>query len=211
MFNKELTNWGLMFFSVPWLKLFKPVVFVMALLPMALLVDGAINNTLGANPTETMTRTTGDWALYFLLITLSITPLRQLLGQGWLIRYRRMLGLFVYFYACLHLLTYVWFDQFFNVSEIAKDIVKRPFITIGFLMFLLLTPLALTSTKGMVRRLKQKWQKLHQLIYLISMLAVLHYFMMTRADYKQPLILALILSFLLGYRFWKRTFRVKNP
>ena len=200
-----------MSFSVPWLKLFKPVVFVMALLPMALLVDGAINDTLGANPTETMTRTTGDWALYFLLMTLAITPLRQLSGQGWLIRYRRMLGLFVYFYACLHLLTYVWFDQFFNVSEIAKDIVKRPFITIGFLVFLLLTPLALTSTKAMVRRLKQKWQKLHQLIYPISMLAVLHYFMMTRADYKQPLILALILSFLLGYRFWKRTFQVKNP
>ncbi|MFW2373180.1 MAG: sulfite oxidase heme-binding subunit YedZ [Gammaproteobacteria bacterium] len=192
-----------MSYSIPWLKLFKPVVFVLALLPMALLVEGAINNTLGANPTETMTRTTGDWALYFLLMTLAVTPLRQLLGQGWLIRYRRMLGLFVFFYASVHFLTYVWFDQFFNVSEIVADIIKRPFITVGFLCLLLLLPLALTSTRKMVQRLKKNWKRLHQLVYVISLLAVLHYFMMTRADYLQPIIVLCILLILLAYRGFK--------
>lgn len=192
-----------MSYSVPWLKLLKPVVFVLALLPMALLVSGAINNTLGANPTETMTRTTGDWALYFLLMTLAVTPLRQLTGQGWLIRIRRMLGLFVFFYACVHFLTYVWFDQFFNVSEIIADIIKRPFITIGFVCLLLLVPLAMTSTNKMMQRLKKNWKRLHKLVYVISPLAVLHYFMMTRADYLQPIIVLSILLVLLAYRLIK--------
>ena len=192
-----------MSYSIPWLKLLKPVVFICALMPLFFLVAGAINNTLGANPTEAMTRTTGDWALYFLLMTLAVTPLRQLLGQGWLIRYRRMLGLFVFFYACVHFLTYVWFDQFFNVSEIVSDIIKRPFITVGFLCLLLLLPLALTSSNKMVRRLKKNWKRLHQLVYVISLLAVLHYFMMTRADYLQPIIVLCILLLLLAYRLFK--------
>lgn len=187
-------------YSVSWLKLLKPVVFISALIPLISLVSGAINNTLGANPTETMTRTTGDWALYFLLMTLAITPLRKLTGYGWLIRYRRMLGLFVFFYACTHFLTYIWFDQFFNVSEIVADIIKRPFITVGFICLMLLLPLAITSSNKMVQRLKKNWKRLHQLIYPVSMLAVLHYFMMTRADYLQPTIMLSILLVLLGYR-----------
>ena len=192
-----------MSYSVPWLKLLKPVIFICALIPLFSLVSGAINNTLGANPTETMTRTTGDWALYFLLMTLAITPLRQLTGQGWLIRIRRMLGLYVFFYACMHFLTYIWFDQFFNVSEIVADIIKRPFITIGFVCLMLLLPLAITSTNKMVQRLKKNWKRLHQLIYVISPLAVLHYFMMTRADYLQPIIMLSILLVLLAYRLIK--------
>jgi len=192
-----------MSYSVPWLKLLKPVIFICALMPLFFLVSGAINNTLGANPTEAMTRTTGDWALYFLLMTLAVTPLRQLSGQGWLIRYRRMLGLFVFFYACVHFLTYVWFDQYFNVSEIVTDILKRPFITVGFLCLLMLLPLALTSTNKMVQRLKKNWKRLHQLVYVISLLAVLHYFMMTRADYLQPIIVLCILLILLAYRLLK--------
>jgi len=200
MNNEEISQRGIMSYSVPWLKLFKPVVFMTALIPLFSLVSGAINNTLGANPTETMTRTTGDWALYFLLMTLAVTPLRQLSGQGWLIRYRRMLGLFVFFYACMHFLTYIWFDQFFNVSEIITDIIKRPFITVGFICLMLLVPLALTSSNKMVQRLKKNWKRLHKLVYVISPLVVLHYFMMTRADFLQPTIMLSILLVLLGYR-----------
>ena len=189
--------------SVSWLKLFKPVVFLLCLYPLGYLVYGAFNHLLGANPVEAMTRSTGDWALYFLLITLTVTPLRKLLGWNWLIRYRRMLGLFAFFYACMHFLTYVWFDQFFDVGEIISDIIKRPFITIGFLCLLLLIPLAATSTNKMMQRLKKNWKRLHQLVYVITPLAVLHYFMMTRADFFQPLIVLSILLVLLAYRVFQ--------
>ncbi|MCW9013647.1 MAG: sulfoxide reductase heme-binding subunit YedZ [Gammaproteobacteria bacterium] len=172
-----------------------------------LLVYGAFTNSLGVNPVETMTRNTGDWALYFLLITLAVTPLRQVSGWSGLIRFRRMFGLYVFFYACLHFLTYVWFDQYFDWNEILKDIIKRPFITIGFVCLLLLTPLAVTSTNKMMRRLKKNWQKLHQLVYPISLLAVLHYFLMIKADYAEALIVLFILCLLLGYRLLKK-FRV---
>ena len=189
--------------SVLSIKYLKPLVFILCLYPLAYLVYGAFNNLLGANPVETMTRTTGDWALYFLLITLAVTPLRKILGWNWLIRYRRMFGLYVFFYACMHFLTYVWFDQFFNVSEIVADIIKRPFITVGFVCLLLLIPLAVTSTNKMMQRLKKNWARLHKLVYVISLLAVLHYFMMTRADFLQPLIVLGILLVLLGYRLLK--------
>ncbi len=121
--------------SVPWLKIFKPLVFLLCLYPLSYLIYGAFNNLLGANPVEAMTRNTGDWGLYFLLITLTVTPLRKIMGWGWLIRYRRMFGLFAFFYACMHFLTYIWFDQFFDVGEIIADIAKRPFITVGFVCF----------------------------------------------------------------------------
>lgn len=147
-----------------------------------------------------MTRNTGDWAMYFLLITLAITPLRKLTGWRWLIKYRRMMGLYAFFYACLHFLTYIWFDQFFNVPEIINDIIKRPFITIGFLSLLLLIPLAVTSNHAMMLRLKKNWQKLHRLVYVIALLVMLHYFMMIKADYKEPLIYLVILLLLLLYR-----------
>jgi len=190
--------------TMPWLKLFKPLVFLLCLYPLGFLVFGAFNNLLGANPVEAMTRTTGDWTLYFLLITLTVTPLRKLSGWSWLLRYRRMLGLFAFFYGCMHFLTYVWFDQFFNLGDIVADIIKRPFITVGFICLLALLPLAVTSTNKMMRRLGRNWKRLHQLIYPIAGLGVLHYFMMVKADYKQPLIIGLILAGLLGYRLLLR-------
>ena len=196
--------------SMPWMKIFKPIVFLLCLVPLVYLVYGAFNHLLGANPVEAMTRTTGDWALYFLLITLTVTPLRKLSGWNWLIRYRRMLGLFAFFYACMHFMTYVWFEQFFDVSEIVADIIKRPFITVGFICLMLLLPLAITSTNKMMRRLKKNWQRLHKLIYVITPLAVLHYFMMTRADFLQPTIMLVILLVLLGYRFQQGVFNKRN-
>ena len=182
----------------------KPVLFLLCLIPLAWLVWGALNETLGANPVETMTRETGEWTLRFLLITLLITPARQLLNLPWLIKLRRMLGLFVFFYAVMHFLTYIWFDQFFDVNEIIKDIIKRPFITVGFTAFILLIPLALTSNRAMIRRLKKNWQKLHQLIYIIAVLAVLHFIWLVKADYKQPIIYGVILLLLLFYRAYQQ-------
>ena len=184
--------------------LFKPVVFILSLLPLFSLVWRGVNDDLGVNPVETLIRTTGNWAIYFLLITLAVTPLRELLKQPALIRVRRMLGLFCFFYAVLHFISYVWFGQYFDFSEILKDITKRPFITIGFLSFLMLLPLAVTSNQAMIRRLKKRWKTLHKLVYPISLLTLLHYFMMIKADYKDPLILAVILTFLLGYRLRNR-------
>lgn len=156
---------------------------------------------LGANPIEFITRSTGTWVLVFLLITLSITPLRRISGWQWLIKLRRMLGLFAFFYACLHFTTYIWLDQFFDIQEIIKDVVKRPFITIGFASFLLLIPLAATSTHAMVRRLGGKnWQRLHRLVYLIAIGGVIHYWWLVKKDLTQPIIYAAILSVLLAYR-----------
>ncbi|HEY9050991.1 MAG TPA: protein-methionine-sulfoxide reductase heme-binding subunit MsrQ [Gammaproteobacteria bacterium] len=169
-------------------------------MPLARLVYGALTNNLGVNPVEFMTRNTGDWAMYFLLFTLAITPLRKITQWTWLIKFRRMLGLFVFFYASLHFLTFIWFEHFFNISDIIQDIIKRPFITIGFISLLLLIPLAITSNLAMMRRLKQNWQKLHRLIYPISLLVMLHYFMMIRADYKEALIYLAVLLILLAYR-----------
>jgi methionine sulfoxide reductase heme-binding subunit len=188
----------------------KPLVFVLCLLPLLFLVYGAINNTLGVNPVEAMTRKTGDWTYYLLLITLSVTPLRKLLDLGWLIHYRRMLGLYVFFYACLHLLTYIWFDQYFNVADILRDIIKRPFITIGMVCWALLLPLALTSNQAMIKRLKKNWARLHKLVYPIAILGLVHHVMMIKADYQQPLILGVILLVLLGSRWFISSFRVKK-
>jgi len=181
-------------------RFLKPVVFILCLLPFVSLMAGAFQNTLGPNPVEAMIRTLGDWGIYFLLIGLSITPARKAFKLNSLIQYRRMIGLFAFFYVCMHFLSYIWFDQFFDVQEIIKDIIKRPFITIGFVCFLMLIPLALTSTNGMMRRLKKNWVRLHKLVYPVSILALLHYFMMIKADYLVPGILLLILTVLLGYR-----------
>ena len=178
----------------------KPLIFILCLLPFTLLILNAINNNLGPNPAEEMIRTLGNWGIYFLLIGLSISPARKVFKLNWLIRYRRMIGLFTFFYVSLHFLSYIWFDQFFNVDEIIKYIIKRPFITIGFICYLLLVPLAFTSTNGMMKRLKKNWGRLHKLVYLVSMLALLHYFMMIKADYLVPSVLLVILSLLLGYR-----------
>jgi sulfoxide reductase heme-binding subunit YedZ len=156
---------------------------------------------LGANPIEVITHATGDWTLRFLLITLSVTPIRKLTGQLWLIRYRRMLGLFAFFYGTLHFLTYIWLDKFFDLHEMLHDVAKRRFITVGFAGFVLLIPLALTSTKGWIRRLGGKrWQALHRLIYFSAIAGVIHYWWLVKADIHKPLEYGAILAVLLGYR-----------
>ena len=165
-----------------------------------LLVAGVVNDSLGTNPVERITHETGDWTLRFLLITLTITPLRRLSGNSWLIKLRRLFGLFAFFYACLHFLTYIWFDHYFDWIEIVKDIPKRPFITVGFIAFVLLIPLAATSTNRMMRRLKKNWVKLHKLVYVIAVLGVLHFLWLVKADILEPMIYASILLVLLGYR-----------
>ena len=178
----------------------KPILFTVCLVPFIALVIGAVNNSLGTNPVETMTHETGEWTLRFLLLTLMITPLRRLSGKSWLIKLRRMLGLYAFFYACLHFITYIWFDQYFDWMEIVRDIPKRPFITVGFAAFVLLIPLAVTSNNKMMRRLKKNWVKLHRLVYVIAVLGVLHFLWLVKADTLEPLIYATILLILLGYR-----------
>ena len=192
------------------LRWFKPVVFIACLGPLARLGWKAYAGLLGANPIEVITHSTGDWTLIFLLVTLSITPLRKITGQLWLIRYRRMLGLFAFFYASLHFTTYIWLDKFFDVHEMLADIAKRKFITVGFAAFLLLIPLAVTSTSGWIRRLGGKrWQVLHRLIYVSAMLGVVHYLWLVKADIRKPLEYGAVLAVLLVYRIvaWFRAGR----
>ena len=156
---------------------------------------------LGANPIEAITHTTGDWTLRFLLTTLAITPLRKLLGVPSLIKFRRMLGLYAFFYACLHFTTYIWLDKFFNFHEMLADVAKRKFITLGFTAFVLLVPLAFTSTAGWIRRLGGKrWQALHRLVYVSAIAGVIHYLWLVKADIRKPLEYGAVLAVLLGYR-----------
>jgi sulfoxide reductase heme-binding subunit YedZ len=181
----------------------KALIFVVALVPLARLAVGALYfpEWLGANPAEFITRTTGDWTLRFLLITLTVTPLRRLTGWNWLLRLRRMLGLYAFLYALVHLSSFVSFDHVFDVVEILRDIVKRPFITVGFTALVLMIPLAVTSTKAMVKRLGAKrWLALHRLVYVIAPLGVLHFWWMVKADLTRPAIYAALLTVLLGYR-----------
>lgn len=180
----------------------KPVIFSLALLPLAILIYGGFNDSLGTNPVETLTHETGEWALRLLLITLCVTPLRKISGANWLIKLRRMLGLFAFFYACLHFVTYIWLDQFFDLKEILIDIPKRPFITIGFISFVLLVPLAVTSTNAMQRRLKKSWLTLHKLIYVIPMLVIVHFIWSLKADYSEPLFYAVVFLLLLSIRVY---------
>jgi methionine sulfoxide reductase heme-binding subunit len=184
----------------------KPVVFLLCLGPLLELVWQGFYGSLGTNPVETITHGTGDWTLRFLLITLTITPLRRLTGNSWLIKLRRMFGLYAFFYACLHFVTYIWFDQYFDWAEIVKDIPKRPFITVGFAAFVLLLPLAFTSTNAMMRRLKKNWQRLHKLIYVIALLGVLHFLWLVKADVLEPAIYGAVLIVLLGYRAYHQRF-----
>ena len=188
----------------------KFVVFFASIAPFLLLALRGWNSwrgqafDLGANPIEFITRDLGDWTLIFLMITLAITPLRRLTSWAWLIKLRRMLGLCAFFYASLHFVTYIWLDQFFDLQDIVKDIIKRPFITVGFAAFLCLIPLAVTSTNAMVKRLGGKrWQTLHRLVYAIATLGVIHYWWLVKKDIREPLLYAAILSLLLGLRiFW---------
>jgi sulfoxide reductase heme-binding subunit YedZ len=185
----------------------KIALFAFALIPLARLLWKALHDGLGANPIEVITHSTGDWTLILILATLAITPLRRITRQYWLISLRRMIGLFAFFYGTLHFLTYIWLDKFFDLHEMFKDIAKRPFITIGFSAYLLLIPLALTSTAWSIRRLGGKnWQRLHRLIYLTGILGVFHYAWLVKADHRKPIEYGIILSILLLYRIgiWAR-------
>lgn len=182
---------------MPWVKM---SVFIACLIPLGQLAFQAYTDNLGANPVETITRSTGIWTLTFLLITLSVTPLRKVTGWYGFIKLRRMLGLFAFFYVSLHFTTFMVFDHFFDFQEIVKDVAKRPFIAVGFTSFLLLVPLALTSTSGMVRRLGKNWQRLHRLIYVAAVGGVIHFFWLVKADLRRPLIYGSVLALLLLYR-----------
>ena len=179
--------------------------FGLCLIPFARLVYGGFANALGANPIETITRSTGWWTLFLLMAILCVTPLRRWSGANWLLKLRRMLGLFAFFYASTHFITFIWFDHWFDVAAILKDVVKRPFVTVGFAAYLLLLPLAVTSTNAMVRRLGRNWQRLHRLIYAIAILGVVHFWWLVKRDVTEPGLFALILAFLLGSRLrsWK--------
>ncbi|MDO8457589.1 MAG: protein-methionine-sulfoxide reductase heme-binding subunit MsrQ [Burkholderiaceae bacterium] len=181
----------------------KPLLFFICLLPFAWLVFNVLTQNLGANPQEALIRATGDWTLRFLCIVLAVTPLRTISNTPELARFRRMLGLFVYFYVVVHLLSYSWFDMGFDVTDIAKDIVKRPFILVGFSAFVLLTPLALTSFNRAIKALGAKrWQLLHKLVYVIAGLAILHFFWMRagKNNFAEVFVYAAVLSVLLGWR-----------
>lgn len=180
----------------------KPLIFMASLLPLAWLCWLAWQDRLGANPVETLSHRTGDWSLRFLLLTLAVTPLRRLSGWNGLQKFRRMLGLFAFFYVCLHFGVYLIFDQFFDWAGIVEDVAKRPYITVGFAGWLLLIPLAVTSTNGMIKRLGRNWQRLHRLVYVIGALGVLHYLWLVKADLTEPLLYGGILGVLLGYRLW---------
>jgi len=186
----------------------KATLFVVCLFPLARLTFLGLTGGLGANPIEFITRSTGTWTLVFLLVVLSVTPLRRLLEMPWLLRLRRMFGLYAFFYALLHFLTYVWLDQFFSPEDIVKDVIKRPFITIGFTSFMLLIPLAITSTNAMIKRLGGKnWQQLHRFVYVIAVGGVVHYWWLVKKDVTQPQIYAVILALLLGIRLvflWRK-------
>jgi len=181
----------------------KPVVFLFCLLPLAALGWRALHGELTANPIEFITHATGDWTLRFLVITLCVTPARKILHLPELIRFRRMLGLFAFFYACLHFTTYIWLDKFFDLTEMWKDIAKRKYVTVGFAAFLLLIPLAVTSTAGWIRRLGGKrWQMLHRLIYLSASLGVIHYYWLVKSAVIRPLTYGAIVAVLLLWRLF---------
>lgn len=188
--------------AVPDIKFVKVVVFINCLVPVAWLAWDAYSNRLGANPLEFVTHTTGTLTLVVLLVSLAITPARGLFGIQWLVRLRRMLGLFAFFYAFLHLTTYVWFDKFFDRMKILEDTFNRPFILVGMLSFLLMVPLAVTSTNRMIKLLGgARWSSLHKSVYVVAILGVLHYWLLVKVDTQKPLLFIVVLGALLGYRF----------
>ncbi|MGB5835370.1 MAG: protein-methionine-sulfoxide reductase heme-binding subunit MsrQ, partial [Thiohalocapsa sp.] len=175
----------------------RPSLFLLCLLPLLFLIWRIIDGSIGANPVQAITHATGDWALRLLLVTLAITPLRHVTGWAWLVRLRRMLGLFAYFSAALNFTTYIWLYQYFDWNAIVEDIVKRPYITVGFVALVLMIPLAVTSTRGWVRRLGARWKQLHRLVYPIALCGVLHYLWLVKADLLEPAIYAVVLAGLL--------------
>ena len=189
--------------------IWKPIIFLACLVPFALAVGDllGITGSLSANPVEDLQDRFGNWALRFVMIALSVTPLRKLTGKVWLLRFRRMLGLFAFFYALMHFLNWFVLDQRMLWSAILEDLTERPFITIGFSALVLLTAMAVTSTNGMRRRMGRRWDKLHYSVYAVGILGVWHYWWQVKADFAEPLVYAVILSALLGYRIWQKTAR----
>ncbi len=192
--------------------IWKPVIFLLCLVPAALVVTDAfeITGRLGANPIEEIQDRFGIWTIRFIMITLTVTPLRHVTGWNWLVRFRRMLGLFAFFYVLMHFLTWLILDQSLLLSAIAEDLTERPFITIGFTAFVLLTAMAVTSTSGMRRRMGRRWQKLHYSVYVIGLLGVWHYWWQVKKDASDAQIYAVILAVLLGFRVWWKL-RQKKP
>ena len=187
-----------------WLK---TLLFGIALIPLGRLVWLGVHDDLTANPVEFVERSTGTWALVMLMVTLSLTPIRLLTGSVWQIQLRRMTGLFMFFYACLHLTTYVWLDHWFDWMAISKDIVKHPYVLVGFSAFALAVPLAVTSNTYMIRKLRENWKKLHNLVYLVAIFGVLHFLWLVKKDLREPMVYALVLAVLLGVRLY---YRYKN-
>lgn len=189
----------------------KLVVFVNAAIPVLLLLWDLYRNQVGANPLEFVTRTTGMLTLVFLMISLAITPLRKITGLNWLVKFRRQIGLFAFFYGFLHLTTYIWFDRLFNIRSTISDIAQRPFIAVGMLAFVLMVPLAITSTDKMVRRLGGKrWARLHKTVYVAGIAGVVHFWMLVKSDTRLPLTFAFILLLLLGHRLFVRLYPPDN-
>ena len=189
----------------------KIAIWLLAMLPLVRLVWLGFNDDLGANPVEYVERSTGTWALVTLLTTLGMTPIRLLTGQVWQIQLRRLLGLFMFFYACLHITTYVWLDFGFVWADIVKDVAKHPRILVGFAAFMLTAPLAATSNSYMIKRLKTNWKKLHQAVYLVGILAVIHFWLLVKKDVTEPLYYAIALAMLLGIRiYFKQKANIKS-
>ncbi|HET8783499.1 MAG TPA: protein-methionine-sulfoxide reductase heme-binding subunit MsrQ [Pyrinomonadaceae bacterium] len=190
----------------------KFVVFLNSLIPLALLAWDLYRKQVGPNPVEFVTRTTGMLTLVFLCLTVAVTPLRRIFGINSLVKFRRILGLFAFFYGSLHLLTYIWFDRLWNLAGVAADVVQRPFILAGMTAFLLMVPLAITSTNKMVKRIGGKrWAKLHRLVYLAAIAGVVHFWMLVKSDYSLPLTFGFIILFLLGYRLLVKYFPSDVP
>lgn len=194
------------------IKFYKVVIFVNSLVPLALMAWDWYHGMLGANPVEFLTRTTGMLTLVFLLISLAVTPLRKITSIQWLIQLRRMLGLYAFFYGFLHLLTYIWFDRTFNLKSTVADITARPFIAIGMFSFFLMIPLAITSTKGWIKRLGGKrWARLHKLVYVSAIGGVIHFWMLVKSDTRLPIRFAFVLAILLGSRLVIKNLKQKTP
>jgi sulfoxide reductase heme-binding subunit YedZ len=194
------------------IKFYKIVIFINSLVPFVLMVWDWYHGQLGANPVEFLTRTTGMLTLVFLLISLAVTPLRKITSVQWLIQFRRMLGLYAFFYGFLHLLTYIWFDRSFNLKSTVADIYARPFIAIGMFSFFLLVPLAITSTKGWIKRLGGKrWARLHKLVYVAAIGGAIHFWMLVKSDTRLPIRFAFVLALLLGSRLVITHLKQKTP
>ena len=184
------------------IKAVKITLFALALVPILRLVWLGVNDDLSANPVEFIERSTGYWALFILMLTLSITPIKLITGRAWPVQLRRQLGLWMFFYVCMHITTYVWLDYSFDWADITKDIIKHPYVLVGFTSFVLSIPLAVTSSNAMMKRLRDKWKKLHQLVYVIAVLGVVHFWWLVKKDITEPVLFAIVLSLLFAVRLY---------